>query len=113
YVISGVDGTILEQDVEQEGGSHTTRPTQPSTGSDIGAEKAKSIALSHAGFTASQVQRLKVEKDYDDGRLEYEIEFYVGSTEYDYVISGVDGTILEQDVEQEGGSHTTQPTQPT
>ena len=116
YVISGVDGTILEQDVEQEGGSHTTRPTQPtqpSAGSDIGAEKAKSIALSHAGFTASQVQNLRVERDYDDGRLEYEIEFYVGSTEYDYVISGVDGTILEQDVDQEGGSHTTQPTQPT
>ena len=113
YVISGVDGTILEQDVEQEGGSHTTRPTQPSTGSDIGAEKAKSIALSHAGFTASQVQRLKVEKDYDDGRLEYEVEFYAGTTEYDYVISGVDGTILEQDVEQEGGSHTTRPTQPS
>ena len=115
YVISGVDGTILEQDVEQEGGSHTTQPTQPtqpsqpSTGSDIGAEKAKSIALSHAGFTASQVQRLKVEKDYDDGRLEYEIEFYVGSTEYDYVISGVDGTILKQDKEEHGGSQTTRP----
>ena len=110
YTISGTDGTILKQDKEEHGGSQTT---QPSAGSDIGAEKAKSIALSHAGFTASQVQRLKVEKDYDDGRLEYEIEFYVGSTEYDYVISGVDGTILEQDVEQEGGSHTTQPTQPT
>ena len=109
YVISGVDGTILEQDVEQEGGSHTTRPTQPSTGSDIGAEKAKSIALSHAGFTASQVQRLKVEKDYDDGRLEYEVEFYAGTTEYDYTISGTDGTILKQDKEEHGGSQTTQP----
>ncbi|HIQ75841.1 MAG TPA: PepSY domain-containing protein [Candidatus Faecousia excrementipullorum] len=109
YVISGVDGTILEQDVEQEGGSHTTQPTQPSTGSDIGAEKAKSIALSHAGFTASQVQRLKVEKDYDDGRLEYEVEFYAGSTEYDYTISGTDGTILKQDKEEHGGSQTTQP----
>ena len=109
YVISGVDGTILEQDVEQEGGSHTTQPTQPSTGSDIGAEKAKSIALSHAGFTASQVQRLKVEKDYDDGRLEYEVEFYAGTTEYDYTISGTDGTILKQDKEEHGGSQTTQP----
>lgn len=112
YVISGVDGTILEQDVEQEGGSHTTRPTQPtqpSAGSDIGAEKAKSIALSHAGFTASQVQRLKVEKDYDDGRLEYEVEFYAGTTEYDYTISGTDGTILKQDKEEHGGSQTTQP----
>ena len=109
YVISGVDGTILEQDVEQEGGSHTTQPTQPSTGSDIGAEKAKSIALSHAGFAASQVQRLKVEKDYDDGRLEYEVEFYAGTTEYDYTISGTDGTILKQDKEEHGGSQTTQP----
>ena len=109
YVISGVDGTILEQDVEQEGGSHTTQPTQPSTSSDIGAEKAKSIALSHAGFTASQVQRLKVEKDYDDGRLEYEVEFYAGTTEYDYTISGTDGTILKQDKEEHGGSQTTQP----
>ena len=109
YVISGVDGTILEQDVEQEGGSHTTQPTQPSTGSDIGAEKAKSIALSHAGFAASQVRNLRVERDYDDGQLEYEIEFYVGSTEYDYVISGVDGTILKQDKEEHGGSQTTQP----
>ncbi len=112
YVISGVDGTILEQDVEQEGGSHTTQPTQPtqpSAGSDIGAEKAKSIALSHAGFTASQVQRLKVEKDYDDGRLEYEVEFYAGTTEYDYTISGTDGTILSQDKEEHGGSQTTQP----
>ena len=109
YVISGVDGTILEQDVEQEGGSHTTQPTQPSTGSDIGAEKAKSIALAHAGFTASQVQRLKVEKDYDDGRLEYEVEFYAGTTEYDYTISGTDGTILKQDKEEHGGSQTTQP----
>ena len=108
YVISGVDGKILQQDVEQEGGSQTTQPTQPSTGSDIGAEKAKSIALNAAGVTASQVQSLKAEKDYDDGRLEYEVEFYVGTTEYDYTISGTDGTILSQNKE-EHGSQTTQP----
>lgn len=106
YVISGVDGTILQQDVEQEGGFQTT---QPSTGSDIGAEKAQSIALNAAGVTASQVQNLKVEKDYDDGRLEYEVEFYAGTTEYDYTISGTDGTILKQDKEEHGGSQTTQP----
>lgn len=108
YVISGVDGKILQQDVEQKGGSQTTQPTQPSTGSDIGAEKAKSIALNAAGVTASQVQNLKVEKDYDDGRLEYEVEFYAGTTEYDYTISGTDGTILKQNKE-EHGSQTTQP----
>ena len=101
YVISGVDGKILQQDVEQEGGSQTTQPTQPSTGSDIGAERAKSIALSNAGFTASQVQNLKAEREYDDGRLEYQVEFRVGGTEYDYTISGTDGAILEKDIDQD------------
>ena len=110
YVISGVDGTILQQDVEQEGGSHSTQPTQPtqttqpsqpSAGSDIGAEKAQSIALSDAGFTASQVQNLKTEQEYDDGRLEYQVEFRVGGTEYEYTISAADGAILERDIDKD------------
>ena len=87
--------------MEQEGGSHTTQPTQPSTSSDIGAEKAKSIALSDAGFTASQVQNLQVEKDNDDGRLEYQVEFRVNGTEYEYTISAADGTILERDIDKD------------
>lgn len=66
---------------------------------EIGAERAKEIALDHAKLTESEVQFLRTEKDYDDGRLEYEVEFYQGRTEYSYTIDAVSGEILEYDVD--------------
>ena len=71
-----------------------------STG-DIGAEAAKAAALAHAGVTESQTAKMKVERDWDDGRLEYDVEFDVGRTEYEYTIDGVTGAILEyeQDID--------------
>lgn len=72
-----------------------------SEATDIGKEKAKSIALAQAGFTESQVTRLKVERDIDDGRIEYSVEFTADGKEYDYEISGADGKILDYDVERE------------
>ncbi len=68
---------------------------------DIGRDRAKSIALSHAGFSESEVKRLKVERDIDDGRIEYSVEFTAGGKEYDYEISGSSGKILDYDVEVE------------
>ena len=65
----------------------------PST--DIGAEKAKSIALNHAGVSASQTSEMKVEQDWDDGVLEYEVEFKAGGVEYEYTIHGGTGQILK------------------
>ena len=66
---------------------------------DIGKEKAKSIALSNAGLSESQVTRLHVERDRDDGRIEYNVEFTANGKEYDYEISGSSGKILDYDVE--------------
>jgi uncharacterized membrane protein YkoI len=37
---------------------------------------------------------MKAEMDYDDGRLEYEVEFKSGGMEYEYTIDGVTGNIL-------------------
>ena len=71
------------------------------TSSDIGSEAAKSAALSHAGVSASQVFGLKAERDYDDGRLEYEVEFRAGGMEYEYKIDGTTGKILEYDQERD------------
>ena len=70
-----------------------------SAGGDIGLEKAKSIAFADAGVSASSVVNLETDRDWDDGRWEYEIEFWSGSTEYDYEISGTDGTILKRESE--------------
>lgn len=66
---------------------------------DIGYEKAKSIAYADAGVSASAVQNVKVEKDWDDGRLEYEVEFWANNTEYEYTIAGADGTVLKRESE--------------
>ena len=63
--------------------------------SDIGGEAALAVALSHAGVSQDQVYDLEVQRDRDDGRLEYEIDFKSGGWEYEYTISAADGTILD------------------
>ena len=69
---------------------------------DIGAEKAKEIALQHAGISASNAVFVKAEREYDDGRLTYDVDFYAGNKEYDYEILAADGTILSYDADIEG-----------
>ena len=66
----------------------------------IGEEKAKEIALNHAGLAEDQTQRLLVKRDYDDGRSIYEVEFYgEGRDEYDYEIDAVTGEIVAFDTD--------------
>lgn len=91
YEILASDGTILSYDADIEG----YRIPSSSSSSNIGAEKAKQIALQHAGLSASDVNFVKVEFDYDDGRAEYEIEFHHNFREYEYTIDAASGTILE------------------
>jgi len=69
---------------------------------DIGAEKAKEIALQHAGVSASNAVFVKAERERDDGRLTYDVDFYAGNKEYDYEILASDGTILSYDADIEG-----------
>lgn len=66
-------------------------------GKDIGNEKAKTTALSDAGVAEDEVTGLYVNRNEDDGRIIYEVDFTVSSAgmEYDYEISAADGSILE------------------
>ena len=61
----------------------------------IGVEKAREIALNHAGLSNNQVTFSKVELDVDYGFATYEIEFYYNYFEYDYEINAVTGEILK------------------
>ena len=99
YEILASDGTILSYDADIEG---YRIPSTTSTGTDIGAEKAKKIALQHAGVSASNAVFVKAEREYDDGRLTYDVDFYAGNKEYDYEILAADGTILSYDADIEG-----------
>lgn len=68
----------------------------------IGADKAKSVALEHAGLAAQDATFVTVELDRDDGVAVYEVEFYSGNTEYDYEINAKTGKVLKFDSEFEG-----------
>ncbi|MCI8622055.1 MAG: peptidase [Provencibacterium sp.] len=71
------------------------------SGNYITAERAKEIALNHAGVQAADAHFIQTGLEWDDGRAEYEVEFYAGDTEYDYDIDAVTGEIrsFDHDVE--------------
>ena len=73
-----------------------------SSGQDIGQDEAKRIAFEDAGVSESDTSRLKVEKDRDDGMLQYDVQFSVDEKEYSYDINGANGEILSADVETKG-----------
>lgn len=66
---------------------------------DIGQDEVKKIAFEDAGVSESEVSRLIVEKERDDGILQYDVQFDVNEKEYSYDINGSTGEILSADVE--------------
>ena len=49
------------------------------------------------GVKAADAIFVKAGLDWDDGRTEYEVEFYAGNTEYDYSIDATTGAIRSYD----------------
>ena len=84
------------------------------SGSYISADRAKEIALADAGLKEGNAVFLKVKLERDDGRYQYDVEFYSGTTEYDYEIDAATGSVLKNQKErdddyipaQSGGSQT-------
>lgn len=67
----------------------------------ITEQEALGVALSHAGVKEDNVTSKRIEKDYEDGKEVYDIEFYAGNKEYDYEIGVVDGSVVKADVDIE------------
>ena len=111
YEIDAQTGAIMDKSVEvnehavrETKTAATAAPTAAATEVSrgfIGVDRAKSIALGHAGVSASSVSFSKAKLDDDDGRGVYEIEFYVGNTEYDYKIDAYSGGIIEYDIDRD------------
>lgn len=70
---------------------------EPSSPVLLTKEEAEKIALDHAGLSADQVQRLRAELDYEQGKPEYEVDFRVDRWEYDYDIDAQTGDIRSWD----------------
>ena len=62
-------------------------------------QQAKDIALQQAGVNPASVSYMTVHQDWDDGRQEYDVKFYVGRTEYSCDVDMQTGAIRDFDVD--------------
>lgn len=97
YEIYAADGTVKEKNTEAFRIETNDSAGANSSDQYIGVDRAKEIALNHAGLTEAEVQFSKAKLENDDGTVEYDVSFYYGNTEYEYTIHAVSGEILEYD----------------
>ena len=98
YKVEAYTGQVLT-------GQADVTPSVPAAG-DVGLEAAKSAALKHAGLSTAVFT--KAERDYDDGRLEYELEFHTDSAAYEVTVDAATGRVLDYEKENlRGGTGST------
>ena len=97
YDIDAVSGAIVSADKDIENYVIPAQPSAETQASEISVEKAKQIALSHAGVGSARFTKAKI--DYENGVKVYEIEFKVGNMEYEYDINVVNGAIVSSSAE--------------
>ncbi|MBR5719011.1 MAG: PepSY domain-containing protein, partial [Clostridia bacterium] len=71
----------------------------------IGKDAAKQIALSDAGLSSEQVEKVKARLSDKDGTLVYKVGFCYDGQKYSYKIDPVSGDILDKSV-GEASEHT-------
>ncbi|OLA49379.1 MAG: hypothetical protein BHW42_05975 [Oscillibacter sp. CAG:241_62_21] len=100
YKVEAYTGQVLT-------GQANVQPSTPVNPSgDIGMEAAKSAALKHAGLSTAVFT--KAERDYDDGRWEYELEFHTDSAAYEVTVDAISGRVLDYEKENlRGGTGST------
>ena len=81
--------------------SVTSKQTTAANSAELTQSKAKSKALKHAGVKSADANFIKVQRDYDDGRKIYEVDFRANGYEYDYEIDAVSGEVLKYDKEKD------------
>lgn len=91
--------TKPEETSTQPGPEHT--PAQGLIKNHISIEQAKKTALDHAGLSENEVKFSSAKLEKNDGKYEYDIEFYKENIEYEYEIDAVTGEIIESEVDYE------------
>ena len=95
--------TATEAPAAQETAATPAEPAAqapaPEATNQISADDAKAVAFQDAGVTEADVTLLDVHLDTDDGRNIYEVDFRVGTTEYDYDIDVTTGAIIERSMD--------------
>lgn len=89
------DGEAVVHDAPTQAAQHEE---EHSGSGDIGYDKAKSIVLAKVpGSTEADL--VELEKEHDDGRIEYEGSIYFNGYEYEFEIDGATGNILQWEID--------------
>lgn len=67
--------------------------------------EAKTVALKDAGLHEAEASALRVRFEFDDGRFQYEVDFYNNGTEYEYLIQAKNGEIIARDIDGKGNGN--------
>ena len=94
---AGVTGVPYYGSVGTEAVGVAKKANKANKTKKISADKAKKIALGDAKLAEKNVTFVKVELEFEDNRLVYDVEFYSGNVEYDYDIDAVSGAIVSAD----------------
>ena len=92
YEIDARTGAIRKQKIELD--DDGIAATAPSAG-EIGLDRAREISLKLADLSASAATFTSQERELEDGRLIYTLEFYANGAKYECEIDAASGTILE------------------
>lgn len=91
YELNAATGEIIKYEIDEK----------KTNGVAITEADAKRIALEHAKVGESELVDFQIELDRDDGSPDYEIEFRVGRTEYEYEIDASTGDILDFEIDKD------------
>ncbi len=67
--------------------------------------EAKTVALRDAGLSEAEASALRTRLEFDDGRFQYEVDFYSNGTEYEYLIQAKNGEIIARDIDGKGNGN--------
>ena len=104
--IQMADDTQAVTDTQAAAESQTAAESQAAVESqsttkaaEVGTEQAKKFAYDHAGVTEAEIKYSKVDTDWENGSLVYEVEFVANGMEYDYEISS-SGIVMKWEIER-------------
>lgn len=103
------DGAILDFDKEPvdddyddyKDGDYDDDDNDVKVEATVTKDEALAIALEHAQLTKDDIKGLRIKLERDDGKVQYEIEFYSDSLEFDYDVDAISGEIISFDRDAE------------
>lgn len=108
FAYKAISANMKSQDITYEGNTVNQEVIVYNNVTDdegnlfIGKNKAKLIALQHAGVQKNEFTIVELRLNRDDNKIVYEVEFFTESKEYDYKIDAITGEIVSYDFDIEG-----------